>query len=127
MADIDTEAIRQKLTAERDRLQTELARVNGGLVDGTVSEIYTQESDTPGDMADDAVSVSASESSEAIALNLEQLLAQVDGALARLDAGAYGICARCGKPIAPRRLEVLPYATLCIECEMIVEREAQGS
>jgi RNA polymerase-binding protein DksA len=43
-------------------------------------------------------------------------LAEVDAALARLDAGRYGICERCGQPIAPGRLEVRPTARFCIDC-----------
>ena len=43
-------------------------------------------------------------------------LAQVDAALAALDAGTYGRCRNCGKPIAPGRLEAIPWASLCIEC-----------
>jgi DnaK suppressor protein len=37
-------------------------------------------------------------------------------ALARLDAGTYGTCERCGDPIGAPRLRALPYATACIEC-----------
>ena len=40
----------------------------------------------------------------------------IDAALARIEAGSYGICMDCGEPIAPRRLEVLPTATQCINC-----------
>lgn len=43
-------------------------------------------------------------------------LRQVDEALARLDAGAYGLCAGCGQPIAAARLEVRPFATHCVAC-----------
>lgn len=43
-------------------------------------------------------------------------LRQVDDALARMDAGTYGICARCGRPIPPARLEVRPFATHCVAC-----------
>ena len=42
--------------------------------------------------------------------------AEVDAALARLDAGAYGTCVVCGRPIAPARLEARPMATTCIAC-----------
>ena len=41
---------------------------------------------------------------------------QFDDALQRWDAGTYGICARCGKPIPAARLEVRPFAELCVPC-----------
>ena len=44
------------------------------------------------------------------------MLEQVNDALRKIDDGTYGLCDRCHKPIAPGRLEALPYATLCIEC-----------
>ncbi len=49
-------------------------------------------------------------------------IAQVDAALARVDAGEYGICRDCGQEIDPRRLEALPYAVLCTECAALRER-----
>jgi RNA polymerase-binding transcription factor len=48
---------------------------------------------------------------------LRSNLAEVDGALGRIDAGTYGSCERCGKPIDPARLEARPEAGLCIECK----------
>jgi RNA polymerase-binding transcription factor DksA len=46
----------------------------------------------------------------------ERQLAELDAAVARLDAGAYGRCESCGRPIAPERLLVRPAATRCIDC-----------
>ncbi|MDQ1663469.1 MAG: DnaK suppressor protein [Blastococcus sp.] len=43
-------------------------------------------------------------------------LADVDTALARRDAGNYGICENCGRPIAPERLAARPAARTCIDC-----------
>jgi DnaK suppressor protein len=37
-------------------------------------------------------------------------------ALAKLEEGSYGQCDRCGKPIAPGRLEAAPESVLCIDC-----------
>lgn len=46
----------------------------------------------------------------------EQELSQINQALARMDAGNYGLCASCGEPINPERLQALPFTTLCIRC-----------
>ena len=43
-------------------------------------------------------------------------LRQVEDALARLDAGTYGLCTSCGKEVAPERLEAIPWVAKCIEC-----------
>lgn len=42
---------------------------------------------------------------------------EIDRALAKIDAGTYGICEHCGQPIAEARLEALPYAALCVACK----------
>lgn len=50
---------------------------------------------------------------------LERLRIHADDlrqAIARYESGTYGFCERCGQPIHPDRLEVLPDTTLCIEC-----------
>jgi RNA polymerase-binding protein DksA len=52
----------------------------------------------------------------------EQHLAAVDAALIRLDDGTYGTCVRCGRPIAPERLDALPWAAYCIDCQRIVAK-----
>jgi DnaK suppressor protein len=43
-------------------------------------------------------------------------LASIDKAIARLDAGTYGCCSRCGAMIEPARLQALPQATTCFRC-----------
>jgi DnaK suppressor protein len=49
-------------------------------------------------------------------------LAEVDAALARVDAGTYGACERCGRAIGEPRLEALPAARTCIACAAEVRR-----
>jgi RNA polymerase-binding transcription factor DksA len=44
-------------------------------------------------------------------------LVGIDGALARLDAGGYGLCVECEREIATRRLQALPFAVRCQGCE----------
>jgi DnaK suppressor protein len=51
-----------------------------------------------------------------------RLLQAIDEALARIDAGTYGICVSCGAQIPPERLEAMPWAPLCIECKRREER-----
>ena len=54
--------------------------------------------------------------------NSNHVLTEIDAALARIDAGTYGVCERCGKPIDEERLEALPWATLCIDDKRKQER-----
>lgn len=55
------------------------------------------------------------------AMEREQLQ-QIDKALERLDDGTYGLCQECHEPINPERLEILPYALLCVSCQSKQER-----
>ena len=48
---------------------------------------------------------------------LSGLLAEVEHALEKYQAGTYGLCDLCGQPINPERLEVLPQANLCLRCK----------
>lgn len=43
-------------------------------------------------------------------------LAQVDGAIARLDNDAYGDCVKCGDPVGDKRLQAKPEAPFCLGC-----------
>ena len=49
-------------------------------------------------------------------------LKMIDAALDRMNQGKYGLCLMCGKPIPEARLEVIPYAALCVECQTMEER-----
>jgi DnaK suppressor protein len=53
---------------------------------------------------------------EALVRQARAHLAEVDAALARLEAGAYGTCERCGRAVAPARLEARPVARTCVSC-----------
>lgn len=52
----------------------------------------------------------------------EGLLRKIEVALQRIQEGSYGECADCGDPIKPERLEALPFASLCIDCQEKEER-----
>lgn len=48
---------------------------------------------------------------------LEKLEEEVRAAISKLDAGTYGRCDGCGEPIPAARLEALPWATRCVDCQ----------
>ena len=50
-----------------------------------------------------------------ISNNLRDLMERIEQALSRIDAGTYGLCVRCGKPIEKARIKALPYVDLCIK------------
>jgi len=74
------------------------------------------------DLADRA----SSETDRAIELRARdrqrKLIAKIEAALARLDDGTYGYCEETGEPIALRRLEARPIATLSVEAQERHER-----
>jgi RNA polymerase-binding protein DksA len=54
--------------------------------------------------------------SRALVGQLEETLTEVEQALAKLDAGTYGVCESCGKQIGEARLEAMPATRFCIDC-----------
>jgi RNA polymerase-binding transcription factor DksA len=53
---------------------------------------------------------------------LEKLEEEVRAALAKLDAGTYGVCDGCGQRVPEGRLEALPWATRCVACQSQLRR-----
>lgn len=117
----NTVAIRRRLEHERANLVSDK--------DALAVENQNQQDDygVGNHLADDATEVFLRERNIALHNNADDLIAQIDAALQRLDANSYGICQRCGQPIAAERLEALPYATYCIGCQSLVERERSGA
>lgn len=50
------------------------------------------------------------------------LLLQIEAALDRMNAGTYGRCSNCGNTIHPLRLEAVPWARFCIDCQELAEK-----
>lgn len=70
-----------------------------------------------GDSIDAAIESEQSEMESQLASAESRELAAIDDAIGRIDAGWYGVCGDCGRPIPVARLQALPYATLCIDCQ----------
>ena len=85
-------------------------------------EILQQENANHPDLADRA----SSETDRAIELRARdrqrKLIAKIDAALHRIDDGTYGYCEETGDPIAIKRLEARPIATLSVEAQERHER-----
>lgn len=51
-------------------------------------------------------------------------LTEIDAALDRITQGTYGACEICEEPIHPDRLEILPFASLCVACQRKKEKKS---
>ncbi|HEX6543555.1 MAG TPA: TraR/DksA C4-type zinc finger protein [Ktedonobacterales bacterium] len=123
MAHYDAAVIRQRLEADRKRLEEDIYQRTEGDEAVVPSDPVSDAGGARGHLADEADAMSDAERNNLVLGNSRTLLAEVKEALQRLDNGTYGFCQRCGKPIDARRLEALPYVRYDIECEEIVERE----
>jgi DnaK suppressor protein len=123
MTTIDTSEFRTLLEQERGRIVDAihyLASENPGNMQDELGELGGRGTDNHlGDMA--SVTFDR-ELDEGLEEGAQQTLAQIDRALAKLDDGTYGICERCGRPIAEERLRARPWATLCIEDQRRADR-----
>jgi RNA polymerase-binding transcription factor DksA len=115
------ERLRRKLVDERERHVRQAEELQAE------AEALAMERD-PGDTQFDE------ESGEGDTVNVErerdlllsasarQIVDAIDRALARMDAGAYGLCVPAGRRIALERLEAIPYAEECVDCKARAER-----
>jgi RNA polymerase-binding protein DksA len=102
---------RRKLLEERSRLSGELERLREALK--TEVDVDAEEGDP--DLIE-------REKNVALVSQLERKKEDVEAALRLIEKGKYGICERCSKEIPVERLEVRPDATLCVQCQVEVEK-----
>ncbi|MDL4821553.1 TraR/DksA family transcriptional regulator [Actinomadura opuntiae] len=112
----------------------ELAEVRAGLEEQiaalhreiAASAVQIAEGDISEGAGDDQADLGAKtyerEHELALAYNSQDLLAQMERAVQRMEAGTYGICESCVEPIGKARLQVFPRATLCVTCKQREER-----
>jgi DnaK suppressor protein len=111
-------SLRSILIKRRDALRKALA---GDL--SSLSELREQAS---GDVIDAALDSAQDEINSQLAEVESRELANIDHALEKMRAGAYGLCEECDKRIPMARLNALPYATMCIECQRSAESDGTG-
>jgi RNA polymerase-binding protein DksA len=113
------EKYKKRLIELEDRLSGQVDRLVNGLPDeinapGDLSNVPTHNADRDVEMF---------ESDIELIRNEQDIHAKVHDALARIEQYTFGICEGCGRPIAPARLDAIPYATHCKECAEQIETE----
>jgi DnaK suppressor protein len=114
-------AIRQELYEHRDLYRRELEELEAGTFNQSQSDLSGEVSFDE-ESADAGTFTFERERDLSLGNNIRDLLEKVQSALKRMDAGTYGECERCGRPIDKARLKALPYAVLCIDCKKAEER-----
>ena len=114
----ELEEVRAELEAEAVGLRADIARVASEIAERLTDAIQ----DAGDDQADAGSKVYEREHELALTQNAQDLLDQGERALARIDAGTYGVCESCGQPIGKARLLAFPRATLCVTCKQRQER-----
>jgi DnaK suppressor protein len=109
LAELDSEAVGMR--ADINKKAADLAERLTDLTRGAVD-----------DEADAGTKTFKREQEMALTQNAQDLLDQGERALGRIDAGTYGVCESCGKPIGKARLLAFPQASLCVECKQRQER-----
>src|SRR3954452_14221311 len=115
-------ALRKQLEARKVEIERDVSYMADEM-----KSIGVEQDDENGSLgnhfAEDGASVTEAERIVTVTEDLQDILAQVNAALVRMNDGNYGICQRCGRPIAEPRLEAFPYVAYCIECQSQIERE----
>ncbi|MEU6314303.1 TraR/DksA family transcriptional regulator [Streptomyces sp. NPDC047014] len=114
----EVEEAHTELTSELLRLRAEL-----DASEVAISGLMRDSGDGAGDdQADTGTKNITRESELALAANATSMLEQTERALERLEAGTYGLCENCGRPIGKARMQAFPRATLCVDCKQKQER-----
>lgn len=106
------------LVLRRDALRKALA--------GDLSMLKSLPEQTGGDVVDAALDAAQDEISSKLAEVESRELAQIDNALERIREGNYGQCDVCKGKIPLARLNALPYAMTCIDCQRAAETGGTG-
>jgi DnaK suppressor protein len=116
--DTELKEVQAELESEAAVLRADLARAASDIAERLIDAVH----DAGDDSADAGTKAFQREHDFALTQNAQDLLDQGERALTRIDAGTYGVCESCGKPIGKGRLLAFPKATLCVACKQREER-----
>jgi RNA polymerase-binding protein DksA len=117
---VDTERFRKLLLEERKRVVDAIDYLHHENPGSLEEEV--EESPSDNHLAETASVTLDREIDYTLEENSEAVLKAIDVALAKIDAGTYGVCEVCGREIPEERLEALPWAALCIDDQRKAER-----
>jgi DnaK suppressor protein len=109
---------REEMVAERAQLVEQVQEL-----DAEADVNNWREGGFDDDPADAGSASFERETAQSLSNHARRLLTMIDDALRSMDAGTYGRCESCRDFIEAERLEVLPYATMCMACK---RREETG-
>jgi DnaK suppressor protein len=117
-----TDRFRDALLDERKRVEHALATLRDEHPGSLDEEVEETSPTNDNHLAETATATLGREIDYTLGENSEQVLAEIDAALGRIEEGTYGTCVNCGNEIPLARLEAYPWASLCIECKRKAER-----
>lgn len=126
MKSAETKAFKATLQAMRARLRGDVSTMADAALRKTRSESSGDLSSMPIHMADIGSDAFEQEFTLSLMANEEETLELVEAALARIKAKKFGTCEECGGVIAKKRLEAIPFASMCIRCAEKMESGQQG-
>ncbi len=85
-------------------------------IDAIENDVHHREQPVEKDFAEQATQSENDDVLNALDDEAKMVVQQIDHALLRIKDGSYGICEKCGEPISEKRLEAIPYTSLCIKC-----------
>ena len=112
---------KKRMKFYRDRLLEERSAL-AGLVGRTEDHGREADQEATQDPADKASNSYTKELLFSQSTNDRLILTQIEEAIERMDDAEYGVCLNCSKEIGAKRLEAIPWARYCIECQSLVER-----
>ena len=121
----ELQTMKSKLLGERERLEGDLASLEESTA-ATSKDASGDLSSYSSHMADQGTDSMEREKAFLFASVKRRRMEEIDLALARIEAGTFGVCEACAKPIPLKRLERVPDASLCVSCKEKEEKE-QGS
>ena len=113
------QSMKDVLIRRRDALRKALA--------GDLSMLKQLREQTGGDEVDAALDAAQDEISSQLAEVESRELAHIENALERMREGNFGVCEGCNNKIPLPRLNALPYATYCIDCQREMEKNGEVS